>query len=217
MNDSLYLFVKRFFDVIAASMLIVVLAPLFILIAVAVKLDGTGGKVLSKYPLRVCKDGKKFLMLKFRTMVPGAHEIIKGDKFKQLRKKQVSKSFKIKNDEDPRITFVGRFLRKLDLDELPQLINVLAGEMSIVGPRPYMEEEVEVLVSEDKKYKKDLKKIQTVRPGITGLWQISGRNDLTIYERIDLEKTYVEDMSLLEDLVILFKTPWIVLSRKGAW
>ncbi len=207
---------KRILDLILASILIILLSPLFIISAILVILDGTGGSIFSTSPKRLGRNGKTFRMLKFRTMIPNAHNIIKQKKYRDLRKQQMSGSFKIDASLDPRITKFGRILRFFDLDELPQFFNVLQGEMSIVGPRPYIEEEVEMLINRNLELEESFNLIVSVKPGITGLWQVSGRNDLSMSDRIRLDVQYVKNKSIFKDLCILLKTPWVIVTRKGA-
>jgi lipopolysaccharide/colanic/teichoic acid biosynthesis glycosyltransferase len=207
---------KRIVDLILATVLIILLSPLFILSAILVILDGTGGSILSTSPKRLGRNGKRFRMLKFRSMIPNAHNIIKQKKFRDLRRRQMSGCFKIDGSTDPRITRSGRVLRFFDLDELPQFFNVLRGEMSIVGPRPYIEEEVRMLINRNPELQKSFALITSVRPGITGLWQVSGRNDLLMSDRIRLDVQYVKNKSILKDLLIMLKTPWVIMIRKGA-
>lgn len=204
--------IKRVFDVVSAVVLLSLLFPLMLVVALLVKLDGTSGPVFSDSPKRVGRNGKSFVMYKFRTMIPDAHQKIREDpEMKKLLQIQNSSQNKIKSAEDTRITKIGRFIRMFDMDELPQLINVIKGEMSIVGPRPYFSEELNKFAC------KKVNAILSINPGITGLWQVSGRNELTINQRLKLDLDYVQNLSLVEDLKILFKTPSVVLTRKGAW
>jgi undecaprenyl-phosphate galactose phosphotransferase len=216
-NKKIYCIFKRILDVILSILILIVCFPLLLLIAILIKLDGTGGKILVFKLERVGYKGESFDMYKFRTMVPNARHLIKTEDYKHLRKKQTSGSFKIKNSQDPRITWIGTILRSLDLDELPQFINVLRGEMSIVGPRPYDTEEIRLLIKQNAGNSNKFAQINQVKPGITGLWQVSGRNNLTILERIDLDVQYVRNLSFMQDIRIIIKTPWVVLTRKGAW
>jgi lipopolysaccharide/colanic/teichoic acid biosynthesis glycosyltransferase len=212
-----YEVVKRACDVVMALLLIITLSPVLVLAAIAVKIDGTGGRVLVDEPRRVGKDGILFRMLKFRTMVPGAHEqLMKSPEYRELRKK-LADTGKLKIEEDPRITSAGRLLRKWDIDELPQLWNVITGKMSLVGPRPYLGTEIENYVRNNRTHKKEFEKILSVRPGVTGLWQVSGRNEVKFAERVRMDSDYVATMSLAGDLKILLRTPYAVLFRVGAW
>jgi undecaprenyl-phosphate galactose phosphotransferase len=217
LSGSFYVFAKRFFDVVIALILLILTAPIFLISIILIKLDGTGGPIFAKYPPRFGLEGNQFKMFKFRTMIPGAHKLLEEKMHRKLKEKSSSESFKIKKEEDSRITWVGKILRSYDFDELPQLLNVVRGDMSIVGPRPYMCEEVEMLIKRDRDLKKSFAQIFKVRPGITGLWQVSGRNNLTMRERIALDVSYVGELSLIKDFIILIKTPLVVITRNGAW
>ena len=201
-------FFKTLFDIILALAITPFLIPLIFLIGLIIKLDSDGPVFFTHE--RVGKDGKKIKVFKFRTMYKDAQErlakILKED---EEAKKEWERYFKLKND--PRITRVGNILRKTSLDELPQIFNVLKGEMSFVGPRPVVEEEI-------KMYYKDYAKFYyMVKPGITGLWQISGRNDVDYDNRVKLDTWYVLNWSLWLDIMILFKTVSVVLTKKGAY
>ncbi len=199
-------FVKRTFDIIVSSLLLVFLSPLFLGIWLIIKKDG-GSAVYNQ--VRVGRNRNVFKCYKFRTMVPNSQEVLRAllEKDKEARK-QWKKEFKLKND--PRITQIGHFLRKTSLDELPQLWNVLKGDMSLVGPRPVTRQEL-------KYYGDDIIYYQMVRPGLSGLWQVSGRNDIDYATRVYLDAWYVKNWSLWNDMVILAKTVNIVLKRKGAY
>jgi exopolysaccharide biosynthesis polyprenyl glycosylphosphotransferase len=192
---------KRIYDFTAALLALIILSPLFLIIAILIKLDSKG-TIFYKYlddgerVKRVGEHGKLFSFYKFRTMHPNTHNL----RYTRLAGKNTRKDspiVKIKND--PRVTRVGKFLRKTSIDELPQLINVLKGEMSLVGPRPHLPEEVA-------KYKKHHKFVLTIKPGITGLAQINGRSDLNFEEEVRLDTYYIEHWSLWLDLKIMFKT-----------
>ncbi len=199
-------FVKRTFDIIVSSLLLVFLSPLFLGIWLIIKKDG-GSAVYNQ--VRVGRNRNVFKCYKFRTMVPNSQEVLRAllEKDKEARK-QWKKEFKLKND--PRITQIGHFLRKTSLDELPQLWNVLKGDMSLVGPRPVTRQEL-------KYYGDDIIYYQMVRPGLSGLWQVSGRNDIDYATRVYLDAWYVKNWSLWNDMVILAKTVNIVLKRQGAY
>lgn len=206
-TSKIFLFNKRCIDILLAILGLVVTSPLFILIALLYLFGESKGQVFFKQ-LRYGKNGKKFNIYKFRSMVVNADEKLKSNKL--LYEKYLLNNYKLEQEEDPRITKIGRFLRKTSLDELPQLINVLKGEMSIVGPRPIVDEEL----IEYKHLKDDF---LSVKPGITGYWQISGRSEVGYPERVDLELYYVYHQSLLLDIKIILKTVVVVFLKKGAY
>ncbi len=198
-----YLFLKRLFDIVLSVIAIIFLAPLFLVVAVAIKLDSKGG-VLYTQP-RVTKNGKVFKMYKFRSMCANADEYLKD--LQHLNEKD-GPVFKIVND--PRVTRVGRFIRKTSIDELPQLFNILKGEMTIVGPRP-------PLVTEVEQYTPQQKQRLTVKTGLTCYWQISGRSELTFDEWVNLDIKYIQEQNLRTDLNIIVKTIPVVLMGRGAY
>lgn len=193
---------KRFLDVVGAVAGLALLSPLFGAVAIAVKLDSEG-PVFYRSP-RWGRFGRTLSVWKFRTMVDGADALLEGDP-------ALNSAYRanIKLVDDPRVTRVGRFLRRWSIDELPQLINVLTGDMSLVGPRPK-------LIGEEEKYGAALETVLAVRPGLTGLWQISGRSATTYDERIALDVQYVSHLTFWDDLVILLRTLPVVLSGAGA-
>lgn len=197
--------VKRAFDFTAASLLLIMSIPLFIAVAALVAIDG--GPIFFRHQ-RVGKNGETFGCLKFRTMILGAEECL--DEYLSLHPDaQMEWAREQKLSFDPRITSIGRFLRLSSIDELPQLLNVIKGDMSLVGPRPVTRGELVHYGFATALYK-------SVRPGITGLWQVSGRNDLGYDMRVRLDEQYVKTWSLFADLVILVRTPAVVISRRGA-
>ena len=196
---------KRIFDVVVAGLTLIGGLPFFALIALLVKLDG--GPVFYASS-RLGREGYLFRALKFRTMRPHAGRVLLEMLAKDPALEMEWKSnFKLKND--PRITWIGKFLRETSLDELPQLINVIRGEMSLVGPRPLLLDEIE-------RYRSGLELYAKCPPGITGMWQVSGRDALKYERRIELNNWYVRNWSLWHDLVILLKTVVVVVLRKGA-
>ena len=200
---------KRPFDFFFAFIAIILVLPLFPILALLVKLTDKG-PIFFKHK-RIGLHGKPFHVIKFRTMYPDAEkrlqEILEKD---PKARKEWEETFKLKND--PRITPIGKLLRKTSLDELPQFFNVLKGEMSIVGPRPVTEEEL-------KKYYKDKAKYYlSVKPGITGYWQVEGRSDIKDYKkRVEMDVWYVKNQSFWLDLKIILKTIWVMLTGKGAY
>ena len=205
---------KRLVDIIGSVILLIIFSPVCILISILIKLD-THGPVLADTPERVGKDGKLFKMFKFRSMIVNAHDMLRVDPdYKNLYEQYKRNSYKLK--KDPRVTNIGKFIRKHSLDEIPQLLNILRGEMSLVGPRAYYPDE---LSDQQKKYhhtKVLVKKVLSIRPGITGFWQVSGRSEVNFDKRIAMDALYVEKRSLLYDLRILIVTPWAMISGKGA-
>jgi undecaprenyl-phosphate galactose phosphotransferase len=200
-------FLKNFFDYAMAIVLIVLFSPLLLCLYTIVYIASKGHPLFTHE--RLGYGGKKFNVWKFRTMHIDADQRLEllletSAEYKE----EWENDFKLKND--PRITKVGHFLRKTSLDELPQLINVLRGEMSLVGPRPIVEAEVS-------KYGDFFQYFTAVKPGITGLWQVSGRNDIDYNERVQLDVWYVRNWSIELDLEILIKTAIVVLGRKGSY
>jgi exopolysaccharide production protein ExoY len=205
--SSIYLFEKRCLDIIGAVLGLIIVSPLFIVIKIMYCFGNSKGPLLFKQQ-RIGKNGKLFYIYKIRSMIVNAEEILKRNH--ELYQKYIRNNYKLEPDEDPRITRLGRVLRKSSLDELPQLINVLKGEMSLVGPRPIVEEEL-------KEYKHNRQDFLLVKPGVTGFWQVCGRSDVGYPERVELELYYVYHQSLSLDIKILIKTIFIVLKKKGAY
>lgn len=211
----MYKTVKRIFDLVGASLLLFILSPIIALTALAIKLDSPG-PIFADIPFRVGKDGKLFRLYKFRSMIPRAQKLLMTDpRLKRLFKEYKENNYKLK--DDPRITRVGTFIRKHSIDEFPQLINVLIGNMSLVGPRPYYEFELKEQCEKYPEVKPLLKKVHSVLPGITGFWQVSGRSEVDFDKRIALDAQYAEKKSFFYDILIMLKTPWAVLSGKGAY
>lgn len=207
-------YLKRPLDIVSAVILIILFAPVSIIIAIAIKLDSKG-PVLADIPKRVGKDGKLFKMYKFRSMIENAHQLIRTDpRFKKLYEEYKNGSYKLK--DDPRVTKVGKFIRKYSLDEIPQFLNVLKGDMSLVGPRAYHLDELEEQQEKYTHTRKYVKEVLRVKPGITGLWQVSGRSEVNFDERIKLDAHYANNVNFWQDLKIILKTPWVMITGKGA-
>jgi len=206
---------KRLMDIVLVSSLLIGFFPISVIVAILIKLETPNGPVLADTPPRVGRNGKLFRTLKFRSMIPNAHILIRTDPiYKEAYEQYKSNSYKLARD--PRVTKVGRFIRKYSLDEVPQFINVLIGDMSLIGPRPYFADELE---EQQKKFPltKDLvKEALSVRPGITGLWQVSGRSQINFDKRIEMDASYARSKNLWYDLKILFKTPYVMLTGQGA-
>ena len=202
-----YIVLKRIFDFIVSFIGGICIFPLLAIIMMFIKLSSKGPIIYSQK--RIGQNGKKFNAYKFRSMIQNADEVLKQFlKNNELQRIEWEKTQKLKND--PRITWIGNILRKTSLDELPQLINVLKGEMSLVGPRPIVDDEI-------KKYDSNYNLYTRVKPGMTGLWQVSGRNNTTYKERVEFDCYYVRNWSLSLDLYILFRTVKVVLFREGAY
>ena len=200
-----YLHIKRVFDVVLSFFGIIVLLPAFIVIGILIKYD-SHGPVFYKHK-RIGKNGKTIYLYKFRTMVNDADNILKEMLKEEKYRKQWEENQKIEND--PRITNIGKIIRKLSIDELPQLFNVLKGEMSLIGPRPLVEGELDAHHGNHEIY-------ESIRPGISGWWAANGRSSITYKERLELEYYYVKNCSLKLDIKCFFKTIAIIMSRKGA-
>ncbi|PEY76123.1 MULTISPECIES: sugar transferase [Bacillus cereus group] len=199
-----YLIIKRFMDIIGSLIGLIILTPIFCIVAIIMKIEDPKGPIIFKQ-VRVGKDGQEFQMYKFRSMVVNAEEKLKD----LLSQNEVSGAmFKMK--EDPRITKIGGFIRKTSIDELPQLINVLKGEMSLVGPRP-------PLLREVKEYTVYDKQRLMVTPGCTGLWQVSGRSNLSFKQMVELDLYYIINRNFIFDVKILLRTVKVLLGSKDAF
>lgn len=201
-SKLMYNFVKRFIDIFCSGLGIILLSPVFIIVGTIIKLDSKGPVIFSQK--RVGKDGKEFKMYKFRSMVVNAEELKK----KLMHQNEMSgPMFKMK--DDPRITKIGKFIRKTSIDELPQLINVLKGEMSLVGPRPSLPKEVA-------QFEPWMMRRLDVKPGLTCYWQVSGRNNIDFDDWMKLDIKYVEDRSIKLDIKLIFKTFFVLFGDKNA-
>nr|HCI8856302.1 exopolysaccharide biosynthesis polyprenyl glycosylphosphotransferase [Klebsiella variicola] len=198
--------IKRIFDITASLGIIILLSPVLVYISLKVKKDG--GPAIYGHE-RVGKNGKPFKCLKFRSMVINSKEVLEEVLANDPEAKaEWDETFKLKND--PRITKIGQFLRRTSLDELPQLFNVVKGEMSLVGPRP-------IITAELERYNEQVDYYLLSKPGMTGLWQVSGRSDVDYNTRVYLDAWYVKNWSMWNDVAILFKTVGVVLKRDGAY
>ncbi|MBC2322087.1 sugar transferase [Listeria booriae] len=203
-TTKIYPLVKRSMDVLGASVGLLLLSPLFILLFMMIKCSDLRAPVFFKQE-RIGKNGTRFMMYKFRTMIPNAEE-----KLAELLQFNEVEGAMFKMKHDPRITKLGRFLRKTSIDELPQLVNVLKGDMSLVGPRPPLEREVAVYSVRD--YRR-----LSITPGCTGLWQVSGRNDVSFAEMVNLDLEYIQKVSFLLDIRILLKTVRVIFVPNSAY
>jgi lipopolysaccharide/colanic/teichoic acid biosynthesis glycosyltransferase len=197
-----YNLIKRIIDITGSLFLLTFTWPLFIIIPLLIKIDSSGPVFFLQKRLGL--KGKIFHAIKFRSMVAKAEDMLKSEK--ELMEEYL-KCYKIA--EDPRVTKIGYYLRKSSLDEIPQIFNILKGDMSLVGPRP-------IVIVELEKYGRHKDEFLSVKPGLTGLWQVSGRNELTYEERVALDIKYIIERSVWTDIMILFKTFYAVISARGA-
>lgn len=213
-----YEIAKRVIDICASLVLIAVFFPVMVATAIIIKITSPGPILVEKdnrTAQRVGKDGKIFYHYKFRSMIPNAYNALKTDrKFKRLYEEYKRSGYKL--HQDPRVTKFGKFIRKYSIDETPQFFNVIRGDMSLVGPRPYF---IDELKEQELKYpntKDFIKQTLTVKPGITGYWQVTGRSSINFDKRIEMDATYAKSRSILQDIVIILKTPFAMLSGKNA-
>ncbi|MCU5669765.1 sugar transferase [Bacillus cereus] len=203
-QNGTYLFIKRFIDILASLFGLILLSPIFLIVALLIKLEDPRGPILFKQ-VRIGKSEKEFGMYKFRSMVTDAEDRLKD----LLQHNEVSGAmFKMK--DDPRVTKIGKFIRKTSIDELPQLLNVLKGDMSLVGPRPPLPREVKEYTSYDKQR-------LLVTPGCTGLWQVTDRNSVGFKEMVELDLTYIKNRSLGLDIKLILKTVLVLFGSKNAF
>lgn len=202
-SKKVYIKIKRVIDVIFASIALILLSPVFAIIAIAIKIDSKGPVFFAHK--RIGKNGNIIKLYKFRSMVINAEKLIKSFTPEQMR--EYKENYKLTND--PRITKVGKFLRKTSLDELPQLINIINGDLSIIGPRPVVADELE-------KYGTNKDKFLSVTPGLTGYWAANGRSNTTYEQRMEMELYYIDNLSLKMDIKVFFKTILSVVKKEGA-
>ncbi|MFR0595284.1 sugar transferase [Limosilactobacillus mucosae] len=202
-----YLFFKRLTDIVLSLLALIGFSPVFLGVWIANRFGDNKGPLFFKQT-RIGKNGKPFKMYKFRSMIVNADEMLHSNI--ELYEKYVENNYKLEPDEDPRITKLGRWLRRTSIDEIPQFINILKGDMSIVGPRPVVKEEL-------KEYGDRVDKFLSVKPGAMGLWQASGRSNIGYPERCDLELSYVDHASYWYDVKIMFKNIISIFKNTGAY
>lgn len=214
----MYDIVKRIIDIVASIVLIVIFSPIMLITSIIIKITDPGPVLVEPWNThmkRIGKNGKIFRLFKFRSMPINSDSLLTKDpRFRKLYNEYKRSSFKL--HDDPRVSKFGKFIRKYSIDEMPQLFNVLRGDMSLVGPRPYHANE---LVEQQKIYKNTeqfVKDTQTVKPGITGYWQVSGRSNINFDKRIQMDAHYAKSKSLLMDIFIILKTPFVMVSGRGA-
>lgn len=202
-RKNYYIYIKRILDILLGTIGLIILLPIFVVIGIFIKIDSKGPVFFLHK--RIGKNGKEFKMYKFRTMHENAEDMIKN--FTEEQMKEWKENYKLAND--PRITKVGDFLRRTSLDELPQIINIVKGDLSIIGPRPVIKEELE-------KYGENKEKFLSVKPGLTGYWASSGRSETSYRKRMKMELYYVDNISFQFDMKIFFRTVISVIKKEGA-
>ena len=207
-------------DTVGSLVLLIIFTPVILVTAVLIKISSSGPVLVEKtnsHMRRLGKNGKIFRLYKFRSMRVNADVLERTDpRFKKVFIEKRTKGY-YKPKNDPRVTKLGRLIRKHSIDEIPQLLNVLKGEMSIVGPRPYLPEE---LTEQQRKFpgtKKYVREMLSAKPGITGYWQVTGRSEVKFDKRIEMDAFYARKKSILLDILILLKTPWAMIGGKGAY
>lgn len=206
-NKASYLFFKRLFDIFIALVGVIVLVIVTIILATFYSFGKNKGRIFFSQE-RIGLNGKTFKIYKYRSMVENAEEILKRNP--KLYKKYIENSYKLLPEEDPRMTRLGRFIRKYSIDEIPQFINILKGEMSFIGPRPVIEEEL-------LQYGERVSKFLSVKPGATGWWQVSGRSEIGYPERCDMELYYVDNCSFKLDMKIFFLELKRIITKDAAY
>lgn len=202
---------KRLVDIFSSIFLIILFLPFLVLTIILIKLTSPGPVFFQQK--RVTRNNQEFWMFKFRSMYTGDNDKRLRENYPDLWKKYKDAGWKLPMSEDPRITPIGKIIRATSVDEFPQLLNVLKGEMSLVGPRAYREEELQEYEKKYPQTKKYIDDIRSVKPGITGLWQTSGRNDLNFEQRAKLDSKYIKNQSVGKELLIICKTPLCMISR----
>jgi lipopolysaccharide/colanic/teichoic acid biosynthesis glycosyltransferase len=208
MKDAIYFAVKRGIDIVGSFCLIILFLPIWIIVPILIKLDSPG-PIIFKHR-RVGLRGRDFDMLKFRSMIDGAHDYL-HKLHPELLEQFKKGDWKLEND--PRITKLGKVLRSLTIDEFPQLINVLMGDMSLIGPRAYMRQEIEEQTKKYPETQQYIDDILSIKPGVTGPWQVSGRNEIPFTKRAELDAQYANQKNILKDILILLRTPKAMFSK----
>jgi len=210
----IFTIVKRAIDISSAIIFLTIFSPLLLIIAILIKLTSEGPVLLRQ---RRVGNGGEFIFYKFRSMYNGNKykndmDAFLRENYPELWKQYIENDWKLPMNIDPRITPIGKFIRSTSIDEAPQFINVLRGEMSLVGPRAYRKEELEEYQKRYPNSKKNIEIIKSAKPGITGLWQTSGRNEMNFEQRAELDAKYIKNRSLRQELLIILKTPFVMLS-----
>ena len=213
MKADLYEIGKRFLDIIGGLVGVILFGPIMLLTALWIKAVSPKGSVFVEAADRVGKNGMEFPMFKFRTMIPYAQEWLKTQP--ELYKQYQENDYKL--DPDPRLIKGAKIIRKLSVDEFPQFLNIVKGDMSLVGYRAYYGYEINEQVERYPEAKQYLDIALTVKPGLTGLWQVSGRSEVGFVDRVKLDAIYAQKRSLIFDILLILKTPYVVITGKGAY
>lgn len=211
MKKFIFPLFKRVIDITGSLILLALFSPIMVITMILIK-TSSPGPIFFKQK-RVGKDSHEFWMYKFRSMYIGDNDKRLRENYPQLWKKYKDNGWKLEMSEDPRITPIGKKIRSLTIDEFPQLINILKGDMSLVGPRAYRDEELKEQEQRFPKTKKYIDIIRSAKPGLTGVWQTSGRNDISFEQRAKMDAEYIQKQSFLEEILIILKTPTSMLSR----
>jgi lipopolysaccharide/colanic/teichoic acid biosynthesis glycosyltransferase len=211
---NFYQVTKRIIDILGSIFFIILFSPIMIITAIHIKRVSPEGPILADIPLRRGKDDKEFRFYKFRSMIPNATQWLLDHP--DLHEKYKQNNYKIEASEDPRVISGGVFMRKYSIDELPQFFNVLIGDMSLVGPRAYYPYELKEQLEKYPEAEKYVSILTTVKPGITGTWQVNGRSEINFITRVQMDADYARKNSLLYDIWVLLQTPYVVLTKKGA-
>ena len=201
---------KRIIDIFSSLILLLIFSPILLAVSVLIKFTSPGPIIFRQ---KRVGQNREFYMFKFRSMRVGDMDKYLKDNYPDLWEKYKDNDWKLSANEDPRITRIGKFIRATSIDEFPQFINVLKGEMSLVGPRAYRDQELHEYAKKYPNTKKYISIIRTAKPGITGLWQVSGRNDLPFEKRAKMDADYIENRSIRQEITIIFKTPMAMFSR----
>lgn len=210
LRSALFDPIKRIIDIISSVILIIIFSPVLLITAIIIKLTSPGPIIFKQ---KRVGQNREFQMFKFRSMRVGDNDKFLKENYPELWKKYKANDWKLSAKEDPRITPIGRFIRSTSIDEMPQFLNVLMGEMSLVGPRAYRDEELKEYSHKYPKTKAYIADIHSVKPGITGPWQVSGRNELPFEKRAKMDSDYIKNRSLREEIYIIFKTPFAMFSN----
>lgn len=208
-------FGKRIMDIFGSIFGIILFFPFMLATAIWIKLASPEGPIFADIPERVGKGGRRFKMFKFRSMIPNAHEWLL--KHPEWYEKYKANDYKLSEDEDPRFIKGAKFIRKTSLDEFPQFFNILFGDMSLVGPRAYYPFEIEEQTEKFPETKEYISGVLLTKPGLTGPWQVGGRSEISFSDRVKMDAEYAKKKSLLYDLTMMLKTPYAVLTAKGAY